>query len=93
MARRTGLPCTTMSHAIVRALRALGLDRVAVATAYIDDVNERLVAYLAASDIAATAVRGSGDHGRARGLGRRPPRRSSPCAKTPSPPIRAPLAC
>ena len=58
MARRTGLPCTTMSHAIVRALRALGLDRVAVATAYIDDVNERLVAYLGASDIAATAVRG-----------------------------------
>ncbi len=58
MARRTGLPCTTMSHAIVRGLRALGLARVAVATAYIDEVNHRLVAYLAASDIAATHVRG-----------------------------------
>ncbi len=58
MARRTGLPCTTMSHAIVRGLRALGLRRVAVATAYIDEVNERLSAYLAASDIVATHVRG-----------------------------------
>ena len=58
MARRTGLPCTTMSHAIVRGLRALGLRRVAVATAYIEEVNERLSAYLAASDIVATHVRG-----------------------------------
>ena len=32
--------------------------RVAVATAYIDDVNERLVRYLAASDLAVTAIRG-----------------------------------
>jgi arylmalonate decarboxylase len=47
-----------MSHAIVRGLRALGIGRVAVATAYIDDVNERLAAYLAASDIVATHVRG-----------------------------------
>ncbi|HEX7436202.1 MAG TPA: arylmalonate decarboxylase, partial [Caldimonas sp.] len=48
MARRTGLPCTTMSNAIVRGMRALGLTRVAVATAYIDEVNARLAAYLAA---------------------------------------------
>ena len=58
MARRTGLPCTTMSHAIVRGLRALRVSKVAVATAYIDDVNERLARYLAASDIEATEVRG-----------------------------------
>jgi arylmalonate decarboxylase len=58
MAERTGLPCTTMSHAIVRGLRALGLARVAVATAYIDDVNERLARYLTASGIVATEVRG-----------------------------------
>ena len=58
MARRTGLPCTTMSNAIVRALRALGLRRVAVATAYIDDVNDRLAAYLFASDLIATTVKG-----------------------------------
>ena len=58
MASRTGLPCTTMSNAIVRALRALGLRRVAVATAYIDDVNDRLAAYLFASDLIATTVKG-----------------------------------
>ena len=44
MQQATGLPCTTMSHAIVAALRALGLRRVAVATSYIDALNERLVA-------------------------------------------------
>jgi arylmalonate decarboxylase len=58
MARRTGVPCTTMSHAIVRGLRALGIARVAVATAYIDDVNQRLVRYLAASAIETTAIEG-----------------------------------
>ncbi|MGZ5715513.1 MAG: arylmalonate decarboxylase [Caldimonas sp.] len=58
MRRRTGLPSTTMSHAIVRALRALGVRRVAVATAYIDEVNARLAAYLADSEIVATAVKG-----------------------------------
>jgi arylmalonate decarboxylase len=58
MARATGLPCTTMSHAIVRALHALGIRRVAVATAYIDDVNRRLADYLAASGLAATVVEG-----------------------------------
>lgn len=58
MARRTGLPCTTMSTAIVRGLQALGIARVAVATAYIDDVNERLVRYLEAGGIATTAIRG-----------------------------------
>jgi arylmalonate decarboxylase len=58
MAERTGLPCTTMSHAIVRGLRALGLARVAVATAYIDEVNERLARYLEASGVVATVVRG-----------------------------------
>ena len=58
MAERTGLPCTTMSHAIVRGVRALGIARVAVATAYVDDVNERLARYLEASGIVATVVRG-----------------------------------
>ncbi|HEX7440528.1 MAG TPA: arylmalonate decarboxylase [Caldimonas sp.] len=58
MARRTGLPCTTMSNAIVRGMRALGLRRVAVATAYIDEVNDRLAAYLGASELVATTVKG-----------------------------------
>jgi arylmalonate decarboxylase len=58
MTRRTGVPCTTMSHAVVRALQTLGVARVAVATAYIDEVNERLAAYLAASGFTMTAIRG-----------------------------------
>jgi arylmalonate decarboxylase len=58
MAQATGLPCTTMSHAIVDALRALGLRRVAVATSYIDALNERLVAYLGAAGFEVSAIRG-----------------------------------
>jgi arylmalonate decarboxylase len=58
MILRTGVPCTTMSNAIVRALRELKIERVAVATAYVDDVNERLRRYLAASDLSVTALRG-----------------------------------
>ena len=58
MTRATGLPCTTMSNAILRGLRAVNVSRVAVATAYIDDVNDRLVRYLAASDLAVSAIRG-----------------------------------
>lgn len=58
MARATGLPCTTMSLAIVRGLRALGVHRVAAATAYIDEVNDRLAAYLTACDIVPTAIEG-----------------------------------
>ena len=38
----TGLPCTSMSNAIVDGLRAVGGRRLAVATAYVDDINERL---------------------------------------------------
>jgi arylmalonate decarboxylase len=38
----TGLPCTSMTTAILDGLRAVGGRRLAVATAYIDDINERL---------------------------------------------------
>ena len=34
-----GVPCTTMSHAVVRSLKALGVRRVAVATSYIEALN------------------------------------------------------
>lgn len=56
----TGLPCTTMSHAVVSSLRALGVQRVAVATSYIDALNERLVDYLTCEGFEVTAVRGLG---------------------------------
>ena len=58
MQQATGLPCTTMSHAIVRALRALGIRRVAVATSYIDALNDRLVEYLHGAGFEVTAIRG-----------------------------------
>ena len=50
MARATGLPCTTMSHAVVRALRTLDARRVALATAYVSDVNDRLEDFLREED-------------------------------------------
>ena len=58
MQQATGLPCTTMSHAIVAALRQLGIQRVAVATSYIDELNDKLVAYLAHAGFAVTAIEG-----------------------------------
>ena len=54
----TGLPCTTMSHAIVAGLHALGIQRVAVATSYIDELNDRLVDYLTHAGFEVTAIQG-----------------------------------
>lgn len=58
MQQATGVPCTTMSHAIVAALRHLGIQRVAVATSYIDELNARLVDYLTTAGFTVTAIRG-----------------------------------
>jgi arylmalonate decarboxylase len=58
MARATGLPCSTMSNAIVGGLRQLGVRRVAVATAYIDEVNVHLRRYLEDSDFEPLALQG-----------------------------------
>jgi arylmalonate decarboxylase len=49
--RRTGLPVSTMSQAIIDGVREVGAERVAVATAYSDIVNRRLRELLAAADI------------------------------------------
>ena len=46
MEKASGLPATTMSNAVVDALSTLGAKRLAVATAYGDEVNDRLAAYL-----------------------------------------------
>jgi arylmalonate decarboxylase len=58
MQQATGLPCTTMSHAIVSALRSLGMQRVAVATSYIGELNDRLVDYLRVSGFDVTVIEG-----------------------------------
>ncbi len=60
MRAATGLPCTTMSAAIIRALRTLGGKRVAVATGYVDSVNQALKAYLREEDIEVTVCQGLG---------------------------------
>ncbi len=54
----TGVPCTTMSHGMVNALRAMGVRRVAVATSYIDDLNQRLQAFLVHHGFTVTAIQG-----------------------------------
>ena len=58
MEEATGVPCTTMSHAIVRALKQLGIKRVAVATSYIDELNDKLAAYLTHAGFTVTAIEG-----------------------------------
>lgn len=54
----TGLPCTTMSQAVLNGLAALGVRRVVIATAYIDDVNQRLATFLTDSGYHVNGVRG-----------------------------------
>ncbi len=58
MENAAGVPCTTMSHAVVRALKALRVRRVAVATAYVDELNRRLVDYLTHEGLDVLAIEG-----------------------------------
>lgn len=58
LSRATGLPASTMSDAIVNGLRSLGMTRVAVATAYIDEVNLLLRRYLVDSGFEPLALEG-----------------------------------
>jgi arylmalonate decarboxylase len=60
MRAATGLPTTTMSTGVVEGLRALGVRRVAVGTAYIDEVNNRLRQFLLDSGFEVGAVQGLG---------------------------------
>ncbi len=57
MADAAGLPATSMSSAIIGALRAVGCRRAALATAYIDEVNDALVRFLTEHGVAHTALR------------------------------------
>jgi arylmalonate decarboxylase len=58
--KETGLPATTMSTGIVDGLHAVGGRRVAVATAYNDEVNRRLGVFLEESGFAVLTVKGLG---------------------------------
>ena len=57
LGRVVDAPVTTTSTAMVGALRAMGLDRVAVAAPYLDELSERLRAFLEASGFKVTDVR------------------------------------
>ena len=56
--RAIGLPVATMSTAIVEGLRSLGAKKIAVSTAYADEVNGRLRAFLTASGFDVLALEG-----------------------------------
>jgi arylmalonate decarboxylase len=56
----SGLPATTMSNGVIDGLKAVGAKRVVVATAYNDDVNERLHAFLIEHGFEPLAVTGMG---------------------------------
>ena len=56
----TGLPVSTMSQAVVDGLRHFGARRIVVATAYADDVNNRLKSFLEAQGFEVLALEGFG---------------------------------
>ena len=58
--RTSGLPATTMSNGVVDALKAVGARRVAAVTAYNDEVNARLRAFLCEHDVEPVVVTGLG---------------------------------
>jgi arylmalonate decarboxylase len=56
----SGLPATTMSNGVIDGLKAVGASKVAVATAYNDEVNERLRAFLIEHGLEPVVVTGLG---------------------------------
>ena len=58
--KATGLPSTTMSTGIVEGLKAANVRRVAVATAYNEDVSQRLKVFLEESGFEVLSVKGLG---------------------------------
>jgi arylmalonate decarboxylase len=58
--KATGLPATTMSTAIVEGLKAVGGRRLAVATAYNEEVSQRLRTFLEESGFEVLVVKGMG---------------------------------
>jgi arylmalonate decarboxylase len=56
----TGLPCTTMSTAVIEGLKTVGAKRLAVSTAYNDEVNARLTAFLKENGFEVVKLKGLG---------------------------------
>jgi arylmalonate decarboxylase len=60
VSRTSGLPTTTMSNGVIDALKAVGARRVAALTAYNDEVNARLRAFLLEHELEPVAITGLG---------------------------------
>jgi arylmalonate decarboxylase len=60
VSKATGLPATTMSNGIVEGLRAAGARRIAVATAYNEEVTDRLKVFLHESGFEVVYAKGLG---------------------------------
>ncbi|MBS1248629.1 MAG: Arylmalonate decarboxylase [Chloroflexi bacterium] len=60
MEAATGVPCTTTSTAIVNALKALGVHKLAVAAPYPDDVTGRLKVFLEEYGFEVVSIKGLG---------------------------------
>jgi arylmalonate decarboxylase len=60
VAKATGLPTTTQSNGLIDGLRAAGAKRVAVATAYNEEVTERLKVFLHESGFEVVTAKGLG---------------------------------
>jgi arylmalonate decarboxylase len=58
--KATGLPTTSMSTAVIEGLKAAGGKRIAVATAYNDEVNRRLETFLREHGFTVLALKGLG---------------------------------
>jgi arylmalonate decarboxylase len=58
--KATGLPCTTMSTGVIEGLKTVGAKRVVAATAYDNEVNHRLQAFLQESGFEVLGVKGLG---------------------------------
>ena len=58
--KATGLNTTSMSTGVVEGLKAFGARRIAVATAYADEVNGRLTTFLGESGFEVLALKGLG---------------------------------
>lgn len=60
VSKTTGLPATTMSNGVIDALKAVGARRVAALTAYNEEVNARLHAFLLEHGLDPVAITGLG---------------------------------
>jgi arylmalonate decarboxylase len=60
IAEASGRPAVTMSTAVIEGLRSVGGNRLAVATAYDDEVNHRLQAFLREEGFEVLAIKGLG---------------------------------